>query len=96
VGGTEAILLAAQQAVGMRAVPLEREHHVDQVLEDLGACEASVLGHVTDQEHRGAALPRELGQTRGDLAQLRDAARRRLQLGRADCLDRVDDHDRKG
>ena len=87
----EAVLDRAHDAVGVMLLALEIQHRVDDVLERLGPGEAAVLGDVADEEG-GDVLP--LGreqQLRRRLADLADAARRRLELQREHGLDRVDD-----
>ena len=38
----------------MAAVALEIEHRIDHVLDDLGAGDLAVLGHVADEQQRAA------------------------------------------
>ena len=52
VGRPEAVLGAAQQAVGVEALALQVEHRVDHVLEHLRAGDRALLGDVADQEDR--------------------------------------------
>ena len=55
VGRAEAVLDGAQHAQRVRAVALEVEHRVDQVLEHARAGERALLGDVADEEARDAA-----------------------------------------
>jgi len=71
-------------------VALEREHDVDEVLQEPGPGDRAVLRHVAD-DHRGHAAPlRHPHQRAGHLAHLRDAARGTVGFGRADGLYGVD------
>ena len=75
----------------MRVVPLafEVEHRVDHVFERLGAGDVAVLGDVADEERRNVMAlghEQELG---GRLADLANAAGRRLELQREHRLHRV-------
>ena len=51
----EAVLGGAQQAQGVVALALERQHGVDGMLELARAGERAVLGDVTDEDHGDAA-----------------------------------------
>ena len=89
----EAVLRRAQDAVGVVAVALELEHAVDEVLEHARAGDGAVLRHVTDEERRDAGLLRDPQEPRRGLANLRDRAGRRAELGRVERLHRVDHAD---
>ena len=69
VGRAEAVLDGPQQAQGVVALALERQHGVDDVLEHAGPGERAVLGDVADEHdrRRRAAWPRRraAGRTRG-------------------------------
>ena len=73
----EAVLVRAQDAV-RAAVTLELQHDVDEVLERLGAGEATVLGDVTDDDRGRARGLGVLGEARRALADLRERARQLL------------------
>ena len=77
----------------MRVMPfaLEIEHGVDDVLERLGAGEAAVLGHVSDEKRRDVVALGGEQKLRRRFAHLADAAGRRLKLQREHGLNRVDD-----
>jgi hypothetical protein len=94
VDAAEAILRRAEDAVIERGVPLEVKDGVDDVLERLRAGDASALRDVTDDEDGDASLLGEAHQTRGAFTHLADVARRSLEVGREDGLNRVDDEDR--
>ena len=52
----EAILGGAQHAVAAAGVALEIQHRVDQVLEQLRPGDRALLGHVADDDDRGAPV----------------------------------------
>ena len=54
VGGAEAVLDRAQDAVGVAAIAFEIQHGVDHVLDHLRAGDLAVLGDVTDEQQRAA------------------------------------------
>ena len=92
-GRPEAVLDRRQHAQGVVAVAVEGQHGVDQMLHGAGTGQVAVLGHVPDQEERGA---RRLGHARQALdarAHLGQAAGGLAQLGIRDGLQRVDDHE---
>ena len=91
VDAAEAILRRAQHAMIERALALEVQHRVDDVLERLRTGDAAALRDVPDDEHRGAALLGVAHQPRGAFAHLSDVARRALEIAREDRLNRVDD-----
>ena len=91
----EAVLHGADDAVRVMTLPFEVEDGVDDVLERLGAGEVAVLGHVPDEERRNVLPLRGKEQLRCRLADLADAAWRRLELQREHRLDRVDDDERR-
>ena len=91
VGRAEAVLDAAQDAVGALGVALELQHDVHDVFEDLRAGQRAVLGDVADQDDGRAALLGVAQQGRGAFAHLRHAARRRIERFAVDGLDGVDD-----
>ena len=95
VGRAEAVLHRPQQAQGVVALALERQHGVDDVLEQAGTGERAVLGDVADEHDRHAAPLGVDDQGLGALAHLDDrpGARRELRVG--DGLDAVDDDQRR-
>ena len=94
VGRAEAVLDRPDQTQPTVPVTLELHDDVDQVLEHPGPCDGTVLGHVPHEEHGDAARLGDLDERGGDLAHLRDVARGALDLGAADRLHRVDNHER--
>ncbi len=87
----EPVLHCSEHAVGAVAVALEREHAVDEVLEDAGARDGAVLRDVPDDEDRNALLLCDAQQPRGRLAHLGNRARSGAELRSVEGLDRVDD-----
>src|SRR5882724_10087057 len=75
------------------ALALEVEDGVHDVLERLRSREASVLGDVAHQKCRHVLALGRKQQLSGGLANLTNAARRRLELERQYRLDGVDDHE---
>ena len=95
LGRAEAVLAGAQDAEGVAAVALERQHHVDQVLEHARPGDRALLRHVAhEHERRPVALGRGRQQRRR-LPHLRHRAGRRLDALGVQRLDRVDEHDRR-
>ena len=93
VGGAETVLDAAQDAVDVVAVALELEYDVDYVFQYLGSGNGAVLGDVADNEDgRGGRLG-VFEQRGGAFADLRHAARRRIEQVGVDGLYGVDDYD---
>ena len=88
----ETVLYAAQDAVDIVAVAFELQDNVDDVFQDLGPGDASVLGDVADDEDRRPGRLGILEQRRGAFAYLRHASRRRVQQVGIDGLYRVDHH----
>ena len=68
VGAPEAVLDRPQQPEGVVAVALERQHRVDDVLEDARPGQRAVLGDVADEHDGDVAAPwprrRAAGRTR--------------------------------
>ncbi|MEY3701178.1 MAG: hypothetical protein RI891_470, partial [Gemmatimonadota bacterium] len=93
VDGAEAVFGRAEHPVVPRALALEVEHRVHDVLEGLRAGDATALGDMSDDEHRRARLFREPHQTGGTLSHLPDIPRRALEVPGEDGLDGVDDED---
>ena len=87
------ILDGAQHPEPAVGVALEIEDDVDHVLEQLGPGKTTLLGHVTDEDHRGAGRLRQSDQTAGALPHLGQAAGSRWDLGYRDRLDRIDDQE---
>src|SRR5438132_5911908 len=65
VGGTEPILLAAQDAEAVVALPFEVEHRVDDVLEHAGPGDRPLLVDVANEEDRNVAALSEQHQAAG-------------------------------
>ena len=82
VHAAEAILGGAQHAMIERALALEVEHRVHDVLERLRPRDAAALGDVADHEHRGAGILREAHEARRALAHLPDVPRRAFEISR--------------
>ena len=91
VGGAEAVLHRAQDAVGVPAVPFEIQHGVDHVLDHLGAGDLSVLGHVADEQQRAADVLGVADQRLRGGAHLAHRAGRRLDRFGPQRLDGIDD-----
>src|SRR6266516_927312 len=93
VHGAEAVLHGAQDPVVQRALALEVEDRIDDVLERLGAGDAAALRHVPDEQHGGPCFLREAHEPGRALPYLAHVPRRALELVRVGGLDRVDEHD---
>jgi hypothetical protein len=91
VGGAEAVLHRPQHAIRVVLLALEVEHGVHQVLEHARPGQRPFLGHVANQERRDATSLGERHQAGAALAHLGHAARRGLDVGQKDGLDRVHD-----
>ncbi len=83
VGGAEAVLDRAHDAEAAAGIALEIQHGVDHVLEDARPGDQPFLGHVADDQHRGAGILGEPHQPRRGFAHLHGRAGRRL--ARARC-----------
>ena len=92
VDRAEAVLHRADEPQPRRAVALEVQHDVDQVLERTRSGDAALLGDVADQQGGDAAPLGDLDQAAGHLAHLRHAAGHPVGVGGADGLHRVDHH----
>jgi len=88
----ETVLHRPQDAVVERALALEVEHRVHDVLERPGSRDAAALGHMADEQHRRSGLLGEPHQPRRAFPHLTHVARRALELVRVRGLDRVDEH----
>jgi hypothetical protein len=95
LGRAEAVLAGAQDAEGLAAVALERQHHVDQMLEHARPRDRALLRHVAHEHERRANALGRGRQQRRRLAHLRHRAGRRLDALGVQRLDRVDEHDRR-
>ena len=93
--GPNRFLVRPDQPEAGVPVALERQHHVHQVLQQPRPGDVPVLGDVTDDDHRHAALLGHPDQRAGHLADLGDAAGGAVGLGRADGLHRVDHQQRR-
>jgi hypothetical protein len=85
------VLDRPEQAQGVMALALEGEDRVHHVLEDPGAGQGAVLGHVADQDRGPPGLLGRPHQAVGALPHLGHRAGRRGQLGVEHRLDGVDD-----
>src|SRR5262249_15279545 len=94
VGGAEAVLDAAQEAVGMVALALEVEHGVHNVLEGAGTGYGALFGDMANDEDGYVTAFGKAHQAEGAVADLADAAWGRNDLGGGDGLDGV--HDDEG
>ncbi len=92
VSRSESILDAAQQAVGVKAIALQIEHGIDNVLQHTRARDRPSLGHVTNQEQRDPLRLCQSQEGRSTCFDLADAPGRGFQLIGRDSLDRVHDH----
>ena len=90
VRGPEAVLDPTHHPERGVLVPFEREHDVDEVLEHPWARDRAVLGDMSHQHDRQAALLREPGERDGDRAGLRHAAGGAVRVARGHRLHRVD------
>ena len=90
VDAAEAVLVGAHDAVLAGRVAFEVEHGVDEVLEQPRPGDRTVLGDVPDDEDRATGALGELHQRLRAVADLRDAAGVRLDLGQRHRLNRVD------
>src|SRR5258708_27341145 len=95
VHAAESVLRRTQHAVIERALALEVENRIDDVLERPRTRDAAALGDVANDEDRGAALFCEAHQARGALAHLSDVARRAFKITSVNGLDGVDDEHRR-
>src|SRR5438094_1818579 len=93
--GAEATLDGAHDGVGVMALSLEVQHGIDDVLEGFGAGERPVLRDVADENRRNVLTLCREEKLRRRLADLPDAAWRRLELEREDRLHRIDDDQRR-
>ena len=91
VGGAEAVLGGAQDAIGVAAVALEVEHRVDHVLDHLGTGDLAVLGDVADQQQRAALRLGVAHQRLRGGAHLADGAGCGLERVGPQRLDGIDD-----
>ncbi len=73
-------------------VALELDHRIDDVLENLRACQRSLLRDVADEDDGHAAGLGKAEQRRGTFADLCDGTCGRLDILRHHRLDGVDDH----
>ena len=87
----KAVLDRAHDPVVLALLALEVENGVHDVLERLGTCDHALLRDVADKEDGNGAVLREQQELARDLAYLRDAAGRGLELERKDRLHRIDD-----
>ena len=74
-----------------RSVAFKVQYRIDDVFEGFRTRDATVLGDVSDHEHRRARLLGEAHQSRGTLAHLSDITRSALEQFGVDSLDGVDD-----
>ena len=96
VGRSEAVLHRAQDAKLVTTLPFEIEYGVDHVLDHLGSRDLAVLGDVTDQHQRRAALLGVADERGGAAAKLRDRARRGIDAFRPERLHRIDHDEGRG
>ncbi len=95
VHAAESVLRRTQHAVIERALALEVQNRIDDVLERPRTRDAAALRDVAHDEDGGAALLREAHQARGALAHLPDVAGRALEITGVNSLDGVDDEHRR-
>ena len=93
LGRPVAVLRRPHEAQPAGPVALDREHHVDEVLERLGPGQRPVLGDVPHEHHRHAVGLGELHEPQRGLPHLSDAPRRPVELVRRHGLDGVDDQE---
>ncbi len=92
--GAEPVLHSAHDAMRMMAFAFEVQHRVDHVLEHFGASQTAILRHVADEHGRDVLILGGEQKLRRGLANLTDAARRRLKFVRPDSLHGIDDDER--
>ena len=89
--GSESVFNTAQDAVDVVVVAFELQYHVDDVFEDFRTGDDSVFRDVPDDDDGCVGLLRVFHQQCSTLADLRNAARRRIDRIGVGRLDRVDD-----
>jgi len=95
VDRSESVLRRAEHAMIERALALEIEHGVNDVLEGLRAGDAAAFGDVPDDEYGRAAFLGEAHETRRAFAHLPHVARRAFEIRREHRLDGID-YERRG
>src|SRR5690349_4756043 len=87
----KAILRRTEHPMIQGALALEVQNGIDDVLEGLRSGDATALCHVPDDKDGRCAFLRKAHQPRGTLPNLADVARRALEIGGEDRLNRIDD-----
>ena len=90
--GPETVLDTAKYAVRAAILPLELQYHIDDMLEDLGTGDETVLGDMSDQYDRDAGLLGKAKQLGRNFLDLRYRTGSRIQSLREHRLHRIDDH----
>ena len=87
------VLRAAQHTIEIMLVTFELYHRVNDMFQDLRACQRSLLVNMSDQNHRHPTRLGKAQQSRGTFSHLRDAAGRRVYAFRGNGLHRIDHDD---
>ena len=95
VGAAKTILHRTQQAIGVKTFPLQLQHHIDHMLQNLGAGNRAIFGDMADEKNRDVMLFTGAQQGGGAIAHLADGAGCAGTARRVDCLHRVNDHQRR-
>ncbi len=80
----------------MTRFALEREHHIDEVLEELGAGDVALLGDVADEDDRDRSGLGQVLEAGGDLANLAHRTGDGVEIVAGLGLNRVDDDELGG
>ena len=73
---SKAVFDGTKYAVQVVLVTLKLEYCINNMLQDFGTCNRTVLGYMADEQHRSTALLGKLEQRSGALAHLRNASGR--------------------
>ena len=95
VGRSEPVLHRTEQAQRGGPVALEGHHGVHQVLEGARARHGVLTGRLAHQQRRQVVAFRPLGDDLGDLVDLGDTPRARVDRGGRDGLHRIHDEQRR-
>jgi hypothetical protein len=87
----EAVLGRTHQAITAAGLAFKIQDRINQMLEQARACDGTLLGHVADDDHRGAARLGKAHEPRCAFAQLRHGPGERRGLTQLHGLDGVDD-----
>ena len=93
VGGAETILDAAKDTVKILTIALELKDRIDDMLQHLWSGDSTILINMSDEDYGDIRLLGISEESGGALADLRDSAGSRLDVIRADGLNRIDHHE---